>query len=241
MSDAWIHRYHPAPDASVRLVCFPYAGGSASYYFAVSRALAPDVDVLAIQYPGRQDRRHEKPIDNLHILADRVAEALTPWDDRPMALFGHSMGASVAFEVAQRLNPLALFVSGRSAPSRHESRDVHLRSEDGLVAELRALSATDPALLADAEVLKMILPAVKSDYMAAETYRCAPGARVSAPVTALVGTDDPYASVDSARAWREHTTGQFDLHTFPGGHFYLNAQPERVLDIVRAGLVARVH
>src|SRR5687767_15700848 len=106
MSDAnddglWIRQYHPAPGSPIRLVCLPHAGGSASFYFPVSRSLSPEVDVLAVQYPGRQDRRHEPMVADIPALSRLVADELAGWLDKPLALFGHSMGASLAFEVAQ--------------------------------------------------------------------------------------------------------------------------------------------
>lgn len=99
----WIRRFHPRPDGDVRLVCLPHAGGSASFFFPVSQAMPPSVDVLCVQYPGRQDRRAEPVIDSIPDLADQVFAALLPWADRPLAFFGHSMGATLAFEVARRL------------------------------------------------------------------------------------------------------------------------------------------
>jgi surfactin synthase thioesterase subunit len=230
----WIRQFHPAPTAATRLVCLPHAGGSASFYFPVSQALAPKVDVLAVQYPGRQDRRNEKCIDNIPDLADALVPELLPWTDKPLALFGHSMGATLAFEVSLRLEekgvvPVALFASGRRAPSCQRDETVHLRDDDGLIAEMKALSGTDSQILGDEEILRMVLPAIRSDYKAAETYRYTPGTRLTAPIHAHVGTDDPKATVEEARAWGEHTRGDFDLQTYPGGHFYLNNQAPRVI------------
>ncbi|WP_238846327.1 thioesterase II family protein [Nocardia terpenica] len=99
----WFRRSQPTEQAEHRLVCFPHAGGAASYFTPVARALAPDVDVLAVQYPGRQDRRSEPGIDDIGVLADRVHDIIRTWPSRPLTLFGHSMGAVVAFEVARRL------------------------------------------------------------------------------------------------------------------------------------------
>ncbi|GAA3291311.1 hypothetical protein GCM10020295_07820 [Streptomyces cinereospinus] len=99
----WIRRFHPAPQAAAQLVCLAHAGGAASYFFPVSKALSPAVDVLAVQYPGRQERRRETPFENAELLADAVAEQLADVTGRPLALFGHSLGATVAFEVARRL------------------------------------------------------------------------------------------------------------------------------------------
>lgn len=162
----WMRRFHPADDAAVRVVCFPHAGGAASYFFPVASALSPAADVLAVQYPGRQDRRREPCIDNIEALADAVLAELPHWLDRPLVLFGHSMGATVAFEVARRLErdgtiPLALVVSGRRAPSRHRVETVHLRDDNGLITELKALSGTDAQVFGNEELLRMVLPAVR--------------------------------------------------------------------------------
>jgi surfactin synthase thioesterase subunit len=217
-------------------VCFPHAGGSASFYFPVSTALRGRFDVLAVQYPGRQDRRHEGPIDSIPVLADRVFAALRPsLGDGPVAFFGHSMGAIVAYEVARRmeqeagLSPAALIVSGRRAPSRRRTETVHHRDDDGIVAELRRLSGTETSLLADDDIVRMILPAVRGDYRAIETYAHEPGPPLACAITAFLGDEDPQVTIDEARAWAEHTTGRFELRMFCGGHFYLTARREETI------------
>lgn len=241
----WIRRFHPADDARARLLCLPHAGGSAPFYFPVSKALSPDVDVLAVQYPGRQDRRHEPCIDSIHALADALAEEVRPWTDRPLALFGHSMGATVAFELALRLEargtvPLVVFASGRRAPSRHQDGSVHLRDDEGVITELRALNGTDTAVFGDEELLRMVLPAIRSDYRAAETYRYSPGPRLAAPIHAHTGVDDPAASLDDVRSWAAHTDVSFEMHTYPGGHFYLNDQASLVIDSISRTISSRL-
>ncbi|MDH6145475.1 MULTISPECIES: thioesterase II family protein [Kitasatospora] len=234
----WCRRFHPSPQAVSRLVCFPHAGGSAAFFHPVSARLAGRTDVVAVQYPGRQDRRLEPCLDDIHELADRLHEVLREQTDLPLTFFGHSMGASVAFEVARRLErdgqSLArVFVSGRRAPSRpRDDEQVHLRDDDGIVAEMKTLSGTDPAVFADEEILRMVLPALRADYRAAETYRTEPGAALVSPVTALTGDDDPRTSIDDARAWQDHTSGDFQLKVFPGGHFYLSDRPGDVLNVL---------
>jgi len=238
-SEAWIRRFHPVPEAGLRLVCFPHAGGACTFYFPMSAALAPDVEVLAVQYPGRQERRSEEPLRDLHVLADRVTEALAPWTTTPLALFGHSMGALLAYEVGLRLrerhgvSPRVLFASGRRAPSTHRDENVHRRDDDGLVRELKRLAGTESAVLADEEVLRMVLPAIRGDYEAAETYTPREGSRLACPVSVLVGDSDPRVTRAEADAWARHTSGGFDLREFTGGHFYLSAHQDEVTALVR--------
>src|ERR1017187_3798929 len=120
-SRAWIRRYHPSGASTARLICFPHAGGSASYFHPVSERFSPATDVIALQYPGRQDRRHELCIRDIDVLADRITEQLLCLSHKPSVFFGHSMGATLAFEVAWRLErkgfnaPLHLTASGRRA------------------------------------------------------------------------------------------------------------------------------
>ncbi|MFJ8810861.1 thioesterase II family protein [Streptomyces sp. NPDC102490] len=242
----WVRRFHPAEDAPARLVCFPHAGGSASYYFPVSRALSPAVDVAAVQYPGRQDRRREACVDDVRRMADLVAAELAPWCDRPLAFFGHSLGATLAFEVALRLEErgtrlLTLFASGRRAPSRHREREfTHLQDDERLLATIKRMGGTDTAVLADDEVLRMALPAIRADYKAAETYRFRPGPPLSCPVLVLNGRTDPEVTAEEADGWREHTSAEAEFTWFTGGHFYLNEQAPKVISLIRERVLSLV-
>ncbi|WP_035792211.1 thioesterase II family protein [Kitasatospora mediocidica] len=244
--ETWVSVFHPVPDSAVRLVCLPYAGGSASFFFPVSRALAPKgIEVLAVQYPGRQTRRQEPGIDNIPDFADQIFAALRDQHDKPLALFGHSMGAVLAYEVALRMRqaglpaPVRLFASGRRAPSRYRDERIHLGTDQDVVAELKELSGTSQVMLADPEVLAMILPAIRSDYTAVERYRHDPDQRLDCPVTVLTGDSDPRVSIDEARAWEGHTTGATELEVLPGGHFFLADRAAEVIGIVARGLTGQ--
>lgn len=237
LSAAWVRRFHPSAAPVARLVCFPHAGGSASFFYPVSDAMASSVEVLALQYPGRQDRLAEEPLTSVRDFAAHAFEALRPWSDLPLVFFGHSMGATIAFETARLFERagtplLGLFVSGRRGPATLRDERVHLLPDDGLVAEVMRLNGTDPELLRDTEILRMILPAIRNDYRAIETYRYRPARRLRCPITAMVGDADPRATPDEVRTWQEQTNGSFDLQVFTGGHFYLTDHQEAIVNAI---------
>ncbi|MER5772295.1 alpha/beta fold hydrolase [Streptomyces sp. NPDC001985] len=240
-SALWVRNFTPSPEAPVRLVCLPHAGGSASAYHAMSVALAPWAEVLAVQYPGRQDRRLEPCVTSFPELVERLVPVVAGQaDHRPLALFGHSMGATVAFEVARGLRrlpgprlPAVLFLSGRRAPHIDRAERVHLRDDEGILRELRRLGGSAADALADPELLEVIMPAIRGDYRASETYVHVPQPPLDCPVVALTGDADPRAAVPEVEAWREHTEGPFTAHVFPGGHFYLHDRPEPVRNTIR--------
>jgi surfactin synthase thioesterase subunit len=238
-TNPWLQCSHRSPDGRVRLLYFPHAGGSASFCFPISRILSPSIEVLALQYPGRQNRRSEPCMQNISQFVDAIMVALEEVDDRPLAFFGHSMGAILAFEVAShfqrcgRTMPVRLFASGRRAPSTTRYENVHQSDEDGLIAELRRLAGTDKRVLAEEELIRMILPPMRADYKAIETYEWMPGPPIDCPITVLVGNNDPKTTVDEARAWKKHTTRDFTMHVYPGGHFYLGGDGSGVANVIR--------
>jgi pyochelin biosynthesis protein PchC len=233
----WIRSFDPASEMAPAMVCFPHAGGSASYFRSLSAALTPSVNVLAVQYPGRQDRLREPTISSIRQLADQTLQALEPLT-QPLALFGHSMGALVGYELALRLAQRTeveltrLFVSGRRAPSIQRDEGVSL-DDQSLVSEVRALGGTESVLLEDQEVVEMILPAIRSDYTAVLDYQPDPAEILTCPVTALVGSADSNTSVEEARAWKEHTRGPFDIEVLQGDHFYFAEDVEELAQVIR--------
>jgi surfactin synthase thioesterase subunit len=244
-ADLWCRRYRPTRNATARLVCLPHAGGSAPYFLPVAAALSPGIDVVAIQYPGRQDRRGERPLADMDALADSICEVLRGEPKLPLTVFGHSLGAIVGFEVVRRLEaarqyPVRLFASGRRAPSTlRDGETVHLRDDAGILAEVRRLNGTVSSVLSDDELMRAVLPALRADYRIAETYSCAPSDTVRCPVTVLTGDSDPKTTIDEAKGWGQHTTAEFELRVFTGGHFFLAQHVDAINELLSAHFQAQ--
>ncbi|MDQ8706958.1 alpha/beta fold hydrolase [Streptomyces sp. LHD-70] len=226
----WLHCPTPLPDPRRRLVCFPHAGGSAAFYRDWGRQL-PGTEVHAVRYPGRAERIAEPPATDLRALAADIADAVEPLADRPLLLFGHSMGAAVALETARRLesrgiHPAHLVASGsRDAPYPQDTEALADDDEDDatVVARLLALGGTDPELAADPEFQELVLPYVRADGALFHGYTPRPDdPALSCPVTTVVGDADDDAD---RRPWHRLTTGPHREQGVTGDHFYLVPSP----------------
>ncbi|MFD7626800.1 thioesterase II family protein [Streptomyces sp. NPDC059851] len=237
---------HPA---RTRIVCLPHAGGAATAYQGWARHLPGDTELLAVQYPGRQDRMAEPCIESMAELADAVCTALTALPPLPTALFGHSMGSLVAYETVVRMErrapeslPVHLFVSGSGAPHRVRT-DLPALDDESLIAYTRRQNAVDVAADQDPyaipELRELLLPSLRADFTLLTGYRPAvPPAAVPVPVTALGGDQDAGCPVGALPTWADLTTTGFASRVFPGGHFYLQGRAGAVASLVASAFTA---
>ncbi|MFF9780502.1 thioesterase II family protein [Streptomyces sp. NPDC013978] len=222
------------PAARARLVCFPHGGGSASAYWGWPALLPESVELRAVQYPGHADRIGERLYTDLHAMADAAADALVPLLDRPVALYGHSLGALVAYETALRLvaagyPPTRLTVSGMPPPHRVRAGTVHRATDAELIVELRRLEGLPDEVLAHPDLLDLVLRTARADYALAETYTRRPGPLPALPITVHRATSDLEVTAEEAAEWACATTADVRHRTFRGGHFHLADEPAPVL------------
>jgi medium-chain acyl-[acyl-carrier-protein] hydrolase len=229
-SNPWVQVFKPRERANARLFCLPFAGGGAQAYARWADHLPDDVEVCAVQLPGRETRMRETPIASVAPLLDVMMPNLLPLMDRPYFLFGHSMGAIIAYEIARRLQvegsrpPERLVVSARVAPHRQAPREpIHALPQAEFVEALRSLNGTPSEVLDDAELMAVIGPMLRADFSINETYEHAPEPRLECDIVAFGGLRDPEAPRTELEKWREVTGREFQLRMVPGDHFFIHS------------------
>ncbi|MGW7578747.1 thioesterase II family protein [Streptomyces sp. NPDC054765] len=241
----WLRTFQPVASPRLRLVCFPHAGGSASFFRTWPQQFPADWEVSAVRYPGREERIAEPSITSMAELAGRIADGLVPHMTPRTVFFGHSMGASVAHEVAALLaargaaGPAALLVSGRAAPHRLRRIGTGDLGDEELLATVSGLGGPGAEVLQDPDLRDLVLPPIRADYGLLEEYAAGPKAPgVDIPVVAYFGTDDPGPTPDDVRAWAELTSARCEARAFPGGHFYLVPHEAELVRDIRERLTA---
>lgn len=247
-NEPWVVCPKPNPRAVLRLFCFPYAGGGASAFRTWPEGLPLNVEVYAVQPPGRESRLKEPLFDRLLPLVDALAQALRPYMNMPFAFFGHSLGTLMSFELARKLRrqnapgPLHLFVAGRCAPQILDpDPPVHELPEPEFVEELRRLNGTPEPVLQHPELMTLLLPTLRADFAINETYVYQDEEPLDCPISAFGGLEDQEVSRDDLAAWRVHTRGNFRLQVFPGGHFFLHTARSLLLQTLSLELVQTLH
>lgn len=234
-------RLGPRSLASWRVICVPHAGASASAYRHWPAAFGDDVEVLGVQLPGRETRMFEAAIPSLPDVVSALMPEVRSWLDRPFVLFGHSMGALIAYELARALAasgdpaPAALVVSACAAPHRPGRRPRIARLSDAdVLAALRALGAAPNDALAHPEFAQLMMPTLRADITLCESYEWRPPGRVTCPLIALGGRADRSVRRADLEQWAVLTTAEFHVQTFAGDHFYLERSTAPVAAAIRA-------
>lgn len=232
----WLVVAKPLPQARMRLFCLPYAGGGTAVYNRWHRYLPDTIELVSLRLPGRENRLMERPFTNLNDLLPELGAALADALDKPFALFGHSMGAMIAFELTRWLRrekrplPQRLMVSGFRAPHLPPNRPpIHHLPNAEFLAEVKLLGGTPQAVLEHEELLGLLLPLLRADFTLVGTYAWGEERPLTLPITAFGTADDPIATPAQLGAWQQHTTAVCAVHLFPGDHFYLHGEGEALV------------
>lgn len=243
----WLPYHRPDPRAELRLFCFAYAGGGASVFNPWRARLPAGVELCAVQLPGRETRLSETPFRRIEPLVEAVEQGLRPYFDLPFLLFGHSMGARVAFELCRSRRrrdaslPVHLIASGCRAPQiPRTDPHVHALPDDRFAEEVLRLGGVPAAVFENPELRELFVPILKSDFAVVERYEYREDEPLATPITAFGGTDDPKATRDEVEGWRAQTTKAFATRVFEGGHFFLQSRRDELLETLRPILAAHV-
>jgi len=235
----WITCPQPNPQAKLRLFCLPYAGGGASSFRDWPAQLPSWIEVCPIELPGRGSRFQEPPYTRLAPLIKDLTQALLPYLNMPFAFFGHSMGALVSFELTQclsqtySLTPACLAVAGRPAPHlSSRNNPIHTLPDPEFLEKIRDFNGTPAPILANAELMQILLPILRADFAVIETCAYTPQPLLSCAIAAFGGLHDPKVSCPDLEAWREQTRSTFLLHLLPGDHFFIHAAQSQLLSVL---------
>lgn len=242
-STRWFHVPRPLARPRLRLFCFAHAGASAATFHRWPAAIGEDVEVLGAELPGRGSRLREPAYRRMADLIAGVAAQVEPRLDVPYAVFGHSLGAAVAFELVRTLrragapSPAHLVVSARYAPQVPRTLPaIHTLPQAAFMRALSARYGVANSALDDPEMAALLYPPLQADLEIFETWAYTEEAPLAVPITACVGSRDPTVTREGAEAWRDQTTAGFACHVLQGDHFYIVTDPQPLLGIVRAAL-----
>ncbi|MBK8254806.1 MAG: hypothetical protein IPK82_19365 [Polyangiaceae bacterium] len=245
-SGQWVIVPRPVPSARMRLFCFPYAGGAAPVFSNWQQELPPEVELCAIQLPGRHERLQETPLRRVEDIVEALVPALLPYLDKPFAMLGHCLGAIIMFETLRVLTTqhkrkaTIAFASAAPGPHRYLVPALSTLSDDEFADVLRSIGLANENVLVDRDAQTHFMPAVKADFDAAAHYSHDSTTPLDIPIVAMAGLSDPFAQVELVDEWRRVTGRQFTKITFPGGHYFIVPERKAVLSHVREHVLYRL-
>jgi len=229
--------------AKIRLICFPFAGGSASYFHNWQAILPDQIELLAIELPGRASRIREPFIKNGKELIDQLEKLDDLYQDKPFAFFGHSMGAYIAFELARRLEkknrvpPIHLFLSGRQAPQiKSKKKILHELPENEFIKEIASLNGMPREVLDNAELMELVSPVLREDCKLLETWSYIDSEKLNVKMTVMYGDQDSSTNNKTVKEWASLSSGKVDSIKFAGDHFFINTKKHAVVEAIKARL-----
>lgn len=237
-SSPWLACFRPVSAPLLRVFCLPYAGAGASAYRGWALGAPADVEVHAVQLPGRETRVREACLDDVAQAVPPLAEAMAPLLDGPFVIFGHSMGAALAHDLGRHLitaghMPALMVFSGRRAPHLPPRKaPVHHLPDAQFKDALRAMGGTPPEVLGHAELMAFLLPMLKADFRMSETFTRAAEAAFPCPVLSVAGSRDAEAAPEDVARWQDLAAGRFSHHVFDDGHFFLHPHREALMDLI---------
>jgi medium-chain acyl-[acyl-carrier-protein] hydrolase len=239
MNNKWFVIPKPNINAELKLICFPYAGGSASTFLPWAKMLPSNVELIIIQAPGRGVRMGERAYSDMEALIKDLIEFTPNILNKPYILFGHSLGSRIAFELVNQLKilncalPEHFIASGSRGPQdKSKKAPIYNLPRDEFIEELKILNGTPHAILENRELMELFLPLLKADFEVADKYCYTGEVRFDCPVSVLGGEDDVDISLANLNGWGCFFTTKADVHMLPGNHFFIDSHPELVIEKV---------
>lgn len=228
------------------MFCFPYAGGGASVYRGWNKHFSTEVELYSIQAPGRETRFSEPFVGSISELASAAAQAIQSTTDKPIILFGHSLGAACAYETARALQragrtPELLIVSGRQCPGTVSKRaPISHLTDTQFLQHVRTYKGTPAAVLENEELMELLLPLLRADFALAEHYKPTAEPLLTCSILGLGSTQDEWLDVETLEPWGALTQGGFETHWFEGDHFYLNHHTAKLASLLKEKIAPRL-
>ncbi|MBE2197923.1 MAG: thioesterase [Anaerolinea sp.] len=239
LNNPWCTYVKENKHAKVKLFCFHHAGGRAMLFRDWQTMSRPEIQIIPVELPGRGSRLREDFFVQLQPLVSQLADTLQPFNDKPFAFFGHSMGALISFELARYLRyknrnmPAHIFISAHRAPHLPQTHEPYYKLPENIfLKKLQEISGTPSEVLDNPEFLELLLPIIRADFEICDTYHYHQERPLNCPITVFGGKQDPVVSASLLPQWEIHTANKFEFYAFHGHHFYIHQAQQLIVEII---------